>query len=339
MLTVDGSFGEGGGQILRSSLALALVAGAELRITNIRARRQKPGLMRQHLAAVRAAAAVGRAEIKGAEIGSKELHFKPTTVEPGDYAFNVGSAGSATLVFQTVLPAFLRASKTCRLVLEGGTHNPMAPPFDFLDRAFLPLIRRMGPGVSAHLEARGFYPAGGGRFVATIEPAPVLHRLSLLERGEILARRVVATVSNLPGQIAMRELEAAERVLGWERACFRPDIQRGGPGPGNVLTIDVESEHVTEVFSGFGERGVRAETVAERTAKEAKAYVEAGVPVGEHLADQLLLPMALAGGGSFKTFALSSHTTTHIELLQKLLSAKIRVEKAGENVFVVEVGG
>ncbi|HZF48168.1 MAG TPA: RNA 3'-terminal phosphate cyclase [Polyangiaceae bacterium] len=339
MLTVDGSFGEGGGQILRSSLALALVAGAELRITNIRARRQKPGLMRQHLAAVRAAAAVGRAEIKGAEIGSKELHFKPTTVEPGDYAFNVGSAGSATLVFQTILPAFLRASKPCRITLEGGTHNPMAPPFDFLDRAFLPLIRRMGAGVNARLETRGFYPAGGGRFFATIEPTKTLHRIDLLERGEILGRRVVATVSNLTPQIALRELEAAQRVLGWGRECFRPDIQKGGPGPGNVLTIDVESEHVTEVFSAFGERGVRAETVAERAASEAKAYIEAGVPVGEHLADQLLLPMALAGGGSFKTFALSSHTTTHIELLRKLLGAKIRVEKAEEDAFVVEVGG
>lgn len=338
MLTVDGSFGEGGGQILRSSLALALVSRTELRITNIRARRQKPGLMRQHLAAVRAAAAVGRAEIKGAEIGSKELVFRPTTVEPGDYAFNVGSAGSATLVLQTILPAFLRASKPCRITLEGGTHNPMAPPFDFLDRAFLPLIRRMGADVNARLEARGFYPAGGGRFFATIEPTKTLHRIDLLERGEILGRRVVATVSNLPAQIAMRELDAAQRVLGWEREHFRPDVQKG-VGPGNVLTIDVESEHVTEVFSGFGERGVRAETVAERAATEAKAYVEAGVPVGEHLADQLLLPMALAGGGSFKTFALSSHTTTHIELLQKLLGTKIRVEKAEEDAFVVEVGG
>jgi RNA 3'-terminal phosphate cyclase (ATP) len=339
MLTVDGSFGEGGGQILRTSLALALVAKAELRITNIRARRQKPGLMRQHLAAVKAAAAIGRAEIKGAEIGSKELVFRPSTVEPGDYAFNVGSAGSATLVFQTVLPALLRTSRPCRLTLEGGTHNPMAPPFDFLDRAFLPLLRKMGAPVHTTLEARGFYPAGGGRFIATIEPAPALHPLSLLERGPIVAKRVVATVSNIPAQIAMRELDTAQRILGWEPECFRPDIQKGGPGPGNVLTIDVESEHVTEVFSGFGERGVRAETVAERAAKEAKDYVESGVPVGEHLADQLLLPMALAGGGSFKTFALSSHTTTHIELLRKLLGAKIRVEKAGENAFVVEVGG
>ncbi|MCK6592589.1 MAG: RNA 3'-terminal phosphate cyclase [Polyangiaceae bacterium] len=339
MLTVDGSFGEGGGQILRTSLALALVAKAELRITNIRARRQKPGLMRQHLAAVRAAAEVGRADIKGAEIGSKEIVFRPSTVEPGDYTFRVGSAGSATLVLQTVLPAFLRASKPVHLTIEGGTHNPMAPPFDFLDRAFLPLIRRMGAGVSARLEARGYYPAGGGRFTATIEPAPSLHRLNLLERGEILEKRVVATVSNLPAQIAIRELDAARRVLGWEPEHFRPDIQRSGPGPGNVLTIDIMSEHVTEVFSGFGERGVRAETVGERAALEAKAYLDAGVPVGEHLADQLLLPMALAGGGSFKTFALSSHTTTHIELLQKLLGAKIHVEKAGENAFVVEVGG
>jgi RNA 3'-terminal phosphate cyclase (ATP) len=339
MFTVDGSFGEGGGQILRTSLALALVAKAELRITNIRAKRQKPGLMRQHLAAVKAAAEVGRADVKGAAIGSTEIVFRPTAAEPGDYAFNVGSAGSATLVFQTILPAFLRASKPSRITLEGGTHNPMAPPFDFLDRAFLPLLRKMGADVTARLDARGFYPAGGGRFFATVNPAPALHRFHLLERGAIQERRVVATVSNLPAQIALRELDAARSVLGWEPECFRPDIQRGGPGPGNVLTIDVQSEHVTEVFSGFGERGVRAETVAERAANEAKAYVEAGVPVGEHLADQLLLPMALAGGGSFKTFDLSSHTTTHIELLKKLLGANIRVEKADEHAFIVEVVG
>lgn len=338
MLTVDGSFGEGGGQILRTSLALSLVAKAELRITNIRARRQKPGLMRQHLAAVRAAAAIGRAEVKGAEIGSKELVFRPSAIEPGDYTFNVGSAGSATLVLQTILPALLRASGPCRLTLEGGTHNPMAPPFDFLEKAFLPLLRAMGAHVTARLDARGFYPAGGGRFFVEMAPAPELHRIDLLERGAILNRRAVATVCNLPTQIALRELEAAQRVLGWESECFRPDAIRGH-GPGNVLTIEVQSEHVTEVFSGFGERGVRAETVGERAAKEAKAYLDAGAPVGEHLADQLLLPMALAGGGSFKTFALSSHTTTHIELLEKLLGAKIHAEQAGENSFVVEVRG
>jgi RNA 3'-terminal phosphate cyclase (ATP) len=295
--------------------------------------------MRQHLAAVRAAAAVGRADVTGAEIGSKELVFRPAAIEPGDYTFNVGSAGSATLVFQTVLPALLRASGPCRLTLEGGTHNPMAPPFDFLDKAFLPLLRRMGAEVTTELESRGFYPAGGGRFHVTITPSPNLKRADILERGAILARRAIATVANLPTRIAIRELDAASKILGWERSCFRPEVLKDAPGPGNVLTIEVVSEHVTEVFTGFGERGVRAEVVAERAANEAKAYIEAGAPVGEHLADQLLLPMALARGGSFRTASLSSHTTTHTELLKKLLGTKTRAEQDSAGIWFVEVGG
>lgn len=339
MLSIDGSTGEGGGQILRTSLTLSLVTQEPVHLTNIRARRVKPGLLRQHLTAVRAATMVGRAEVKGAEIGSKEIIFRPGAIHPGDYTFTVGSAGSATLVLQTVLPALFRASAPSRLTLEGGTHNPQAPPFDFLARAYLPLIRRMGPEVTATLEQHGFYPAGGGRFHVQVKPSPSLARLDLLSRGEIRARRAVATVANLSFQVAMRELAAAARVLGWESRCFRPEVLRNAPGPGNVLTIDIESEHVTEVFTGFGERGVRAEVVAERTAHEARAYIESGAVAGEHLADQLLLPMALAGSGSFRTMPLSSHTTTHMALLETIIGTRIRTEPVNAKVWHVEVGG
>jgi RNA 3'-terminal phosphate cyclase (ATP) len=335
MFTIDGSRGEGGGQILRSALSLALVTGTPVRIHGIRAGRARPGLMRQHLTAVRAAAEVGRAEVSGAEIGSREVVFRPRAVEPGAYRFNVGSAGSTTLVLQTVLPALATASGPSELTLEGGTHNPMAPPFDFLERAFLPLLGRMGPRVTAHLEASGFYPAGGGRLRVSVAPAP-LTRLELPERGELRSRAVVAMVANLPGAIARRELDAAAAVLGWDASCLRIQVVKGAPGPGNVVTILVESEHVTEVFTGFGEKGVRAEVVAERAAKEARAYLDAGVPVGEHLADQLLLPMALGGGGAFRTGAPSSHTRTQIELLEQMLGARTTVtERAG--AFDVEV--
>ena len=179
MLTIDGSAGEGGGQILRSTLALSLCTGTPVRITGIRAKRDRPGLMRQHLTALRAAAEVGRAEVSGAELGSREVAFHPRGAAPGEYAFNVGSAGSATLVLQTVLPALLSASAPSDLLLEGGTHNPLAPPFEFLDRAFLPLIARMGPRVSATLEARGFYPAGGGRIrVVAVDEA--VHEITVV---------------------------------------------------------------------------------------------------------------------------------------------------------------
>jgi RNA 3'-terminal phosphate cyclase (ATP) len=175
VIEIDGSFGEGGGQILRSSLALAIVTGQPVRLSNIRAGRRKPGLMRQHLTAVNAAAAICGATVDGERIGATELTFTPGAVRAGEYQFSIGTAGSTTLVLQTVLLPLLTAGGPSRIVLEGGTHNPFAPPFDFLERAYLPLINRMGPNVRATLERPGFYPAGGGRIAIEIEPATGLH--------------------------------------------------------------------------------------------------------------------------------------------------------------------
>src|SRR5690242_7527890 len=194
MIIIDGSFGEGGGQILRTSLTLSLVTGKPLRIERIRAGRKSPGLLRQHLAAVNAAARVGYAEVEGASLGARELTFRPQTVAAGHYQFAVGTAGSATLVLQTVLPALLTADAPSTLVLEGGTHNPYAPPFDFLEKTFLPLLNRMGPRVEARLERHGFYPAGGGRFIVEITPAQQLGRFELDDRGAITGRRARALI-------------------------------------------------------------------------------------------------------------------------------------------------
>jgi RNA 3'-terminal phosphate cyclase (ATP) len=185
LVRIDGSAGEGGGQILRSALALALATGRPFEITNIRAGRKKPGLLRQHLTAVTAAAAVSGTQAPGARLGAGELRFTPGAIAPGEYRFAVGTAGSTTLVLQTVLPPLLVARGPSTLILEGGTHNPYAPPFDFLAKAFLPLVARMGPRVEAVLERPGFYPAGGGCIRVRVEPAPRLERLDLLERGEI----------------------------------------------------------------------------------------------------------------------------------------------------------
>jgi RNA 3'-terminal phosphate cyclase (ATP) len=295
--------------------------------------------MRQHLVAVRAAAELGAAEVSGAEVGSREIVFRPSrAAAPGAYAFDIGSAGSTTLVLQTLLPALIGASGPSSLVIRGGTHNPMAPPFDFLARAFLPLLARMGPKVVAHLDAPGFYPAGGGRLRVTIEPAP-LGGLELFERGAIREKRVVAAVANLPIAIARREAEEAQRVLGWEEGCTRAETLTGSAGPGNVVTISVACEHVTEVFTGFGEKGKRAEVVAGDAAREAKAWLEAGVPVGEHLADQLLLPLALGKGGAFRTVAPSLHTRTQLGLFERLLGTRSEVEEVGGGAFEVRVKG
>jgi RNA 3'-terminal phosphate cyclase (ATP) len=342
MLTIDGSFGEGGGQIVRSSLALSLVTGTPITLQNIRAKRKRPGLMRQHLTAVRAAAEVGGAEVRGDSVGSSKLEFRPGEVRAGDYHFAIGTAGSTTLVLQTVLPALLTAKGESHLTLEGGTHNPMAPPFDFLAKTYLPLVSRMGPRLEARLERRGFYPAGGGRFDVDIRPAEELGRLDLLERGAVRARRVTAMVANLVRHIAERECRTIAEADGWDQASFEIIETSDSPGPGNALLIEIESEHVTELFSAIGERGVPAEKVAGRALREANNYLGAGVPVGFHLADQLLLPMAIAahrgtGGGSFRTMALTEHAKTHIELIHKFTGVATIVEQCDGGLCIVRV--
>ncbi|HEY7915083.1 MAG TPA: RNA 3'-terminal phosphate cyclase [Blastocatellia bacterium] len=337
MFTIDGSFGEGGGQVLRTALGLSLVTGKPFRIENIRAGRKTPGLLRQHLTAVNAAARVGCAEVSGAAIGSRELTFAPQTITAGYHSFAVGTAGSATLVLQTVLPALLLAPEPATMTLEGGTHNPFAPPFDFLDRCFIPLINRMGARVTAELERPGFYPAGGGKFSVSIEPGGALHRLDLLERGEVTGRRARAVVANLPLSIAERELGVINRKLSWRDEWLAAEKVDNSRGPGNIVMIEIESEHVSELFTGFGERGVRAEAVAERAAKNAREYLAARAAVGEHLADQLLVPLALARGGSFTALRLSRHATTNIEVIRRFIDVNIETSLIADRTWRVEV--
>jgi RNA 3'-terminal phosphate cyclase (ATP) len=291
-------------------------------------------LQAQHLAAVNAAAAISEAEVKGAALGSEELEFQPRRIGAGEYAFSVGTAGSATLVLQTVLPALLTANAPSSLVLEGGTHNPLAPPFEFLAKTFLPLIHRMGPKVKAKLDRHGFYPAGGGKMRVVIEPAAQLAPLNLTERGPLLRRRATAIIASLPRHVAERELKVLKRELDLESADLRIEEVKSH-GPGNIALVEIESANLVEVFVGFGEPGVRAEAVAHRLAKEVHPYLDADVPVGEHLADQLLLPMAVAGGGSFVTFPLSSHARTNLEVLKLFISINVTIAPAGENAVFV----
>jgi RNA 3'-terminal phosphate cyclase (ATP) len=337
MITIDGSQGEGGGQVLRSSLALSLVTGKPFAITNIRAGRKKPGLMRQHLTAVNAAAEVGHANVTGASLRSTELTFEPGALRPGEHHFAVGTAGSATLVLQTVLPALLCASGPSTLRLEGGTHNPWAPPFDFLLKAFLPLINRTGPTVDATLVRPSFYPAGGGEFHVTITPADKLAPIELLDRGEVQKVTATARVAHLHRNIADRELRVIAAKLGLTEENLSAEEVTGSRGPGNVVTIEVECEHLTEVFTGFGERQVPAETVADKAVQEARRYLSKGAAVGEHLTDQLLIPLALAGGGAFRTVGLSRHAQTNIEVIKAFLDVEFDIDRESPPGCVVRM--
>lgn len=264
--------------------------------------------------------------------GSRSLTFAPQQIVPGNYHFSIGTAGSTTLVLQTILPALILASGPSTVTLEGGTHNQWAPPFEFLQHAFIPLINRMGPQVSVELERHGFYPAGGGRFTVSIEPSPNLNGFDLLERGELKSRSAIALVSNLPRHIAQRETDALLHKMNWNASCARIE-EVTAHGPGNVVSAVLEYEHVTEVVTGFGRVGASAENVAKEVIRETRNYLKSDVPVGEYLADQILLPLGISAwqtgphqrGGSFRTMPLTRHSTTHIELLRQILGIEIRV--------------
>ena len=302
-----------------------------------RAGRAKPGLQRQHLRAVTAAAEVGRARVEGAGLGAREFTFVPGEVSPGQYRFPIGTAGSTTLVMQTVLPPLMLASGPSLLTFEGGTHNPHAPPFEFIEKTFLPLVNRTGPTVTVELERYGFYPPGGGRFSVYVEPAAEPRRLDLVERGIVLAERARALCVNLRPDIGERELKVVSEQMGLPLDQLQLETSDNAISPGNVFTVEIESENLTEVFTGIGQRGVRAEEVASRAVEEAKRYLEIGVPVGAHLADQLLIPLALGRGGTYTTGPLSAHTTTNIEVVKRFLPVEITTTQLTEDVWKLEV--
>ena len=282
LIELDGSTGEGGGQILRTGLALSRCTA----IQRIRAKRPKPGLMRQHLTCVQAAVAVCGAKVEGAELGSQTLVFEPGPVRPGDYAFNVGTAGSCTLVLQTVLPALMRCAESSRVSLSGGTHNPMAPPFHFLERCFAPLLRRLGVGLDLELRRLGFYPAGGGEVSALVHPAAGgLQPFDLTDRGPVQEAYAECFAPALPSSVAVRELAALARALGWSGEQLRTPAVRQNEGPGNALLATMAYAHVSEVVTVFGEKGVSAEQVAGALVKEVRVYQASEGALGQHLAD------------------------------------------------------
>lgn len=338
VILIDGSLGEGGGQILRTSLALSMITGRPFRIVNIRANRPKPGLRRQHMTAVLAAGAVCGAQIHGAEVDSREVTFIPGKVHGGDYQFDVGSAGSTMLVLQTILPALMMAEEASTIALAGGTHNFGAPPLPFLEKTFLPAIGRIGPEVKLTLERAGFAPRGGGRARVEIVPAK-LTKIELLERGAVQQTMAVASIAGLPRDIAERELKLAARLLNLKANQLVIDELSAEQGPGNLFTVQVEAEQCTTVFTAFGGKGIRAEEVAREACRQATRYLDRDVPLDEHLADQLLLPMALAGGGAFLTTELSLHATTNIETIKRFIDVRIDVEEVSKHRFAVRLGG
>jgi len=331
MIEIDASAGEGGGQVLRSSLSLSLITGTPITLTGIRGRRPKPGLMRQHLTCVQAAQAIAPgSEVQGAELGSQQLRFVPAPVQPGSYRFEIATAGSCLLVLQTVWLPLALACGASELELSGGTHNPMAPPFPFIEQAFAPLLARLGAPAELELQRAGFYPAGGGRLKVRLSPAAPLQPFDLLAPGTLKARRAQAMAPGLPRSIAERELRCLAALLDWSDSDMGVLPCRQNEGPGNALWVRLEHEALTELFCAFGEKGRSAEDVAREVARAVQRHQQSGAALGPQLADQWLLPLALAVVQSSRAAAFTAsewteHARTNAALIERFLPVVMQV--------------
>jgi len=292
--------------------------------------------LRQHLACLRAAKEISGAEVTGDELGSSVVTFEPGKVKSGEYRFAIGSAGSTTLVFQTVLMPLLLAEDVSELYLEGGTHNGMAPSFDYIEQCFLPVLSGIGCRIEIDLERYGFYPAGGGAWRVRIHPANKIQPLTLVERGEVINEEAVALSARIPAHVTERELSQVKKKCYWPESSLKQKLV-SSEGPGNMVSLRVNVGEVTEVFESVGERNVSAERVAGRAIRDMKRYLEAGVPVGEYLADQLVLPMALGRGGRFRTLKPSQHLLTNVEVIEAIAGVEIVLTESGDDDWSVVV--
>jgi len=340
MLTIDGSYGEGGGQVLRTSLTLSAVLGRPIRLVKIRAGRKNPGLAPQHLTGVQAIARICNAHLEGAELGSTALTFAPQTPpQPGTYHFDVaeaargGSAGATSLVFQTLFVPLALASGDSRLTLQGGTHVAWSPPFHYLAHVYLPTVGWMGLKATLVLERWGWYPIGQGVIHATIRGVQGRERLEgldLTRRGELQRLWGISALSNLPEHIGERQKKTVEKAL--RERGFAPEmriIQAPAKGQGTAVFLVAEYERAIAGFGALGERGKPAEAVAQGAVDEFLSYHESGQALDRHLADQLILPMALASSPSaLTTCEITQHLLTNCWVVEQFLPVRFKIEGA-----------
>lgn len=322
----------GGGQILRNAVALSAVSGRPVRVTNIRGARPQPGLRPQHLMAVRATAAACQARLIGAEIGSREIEFWPGKVEAAvGRRLDVGTAGSLTLVLQCLLPALAHAPAESSPTLIGGTDVPFAPPFDYFQQVFCPALAELGVRVDARLIMRGCYPKGGGEVQVRISPSATIQPISWVERGRVERVRGLSFSLGLPGHIAQRMRDSALSVLavaGYREAEVDLEVVASGRSEGCGITLWAECENGRRFGgSALGRRGRRAEQVGEEAARALVAELDGVAAVDTHLADQLMVWLALARGPSeFTTARTTDHLRSAAQVAESLLGARIQIE-------------
>lgn len=334
MITVQGDMLEGGGQILRLSTALAALIGEPIRIVRVRGKRRPPGLRRQHMTALRVLASLCNGHVEGLRLGSTEVYFEPGGLKGGSYRFDVGTAGSTTLILQAAMPVMAFAPAPVKLRLRGGTNNPMAPPVDYLERVLLEDLRIMGVETRLRVYRRGFYPRGGGEVEVQTQPSRKLKPLMLQELGRILEVRGLVYSCRLPGHIADRMASSASERLrraGLDPVFEKEVLQPGNPkcslDPGCGVVLSVKHTHGSFGVDNLGVKGKRAELVGSEAAEQLIELVKGGYPVDRHLCDQLIIWVALADGVSrIKTVELTLHALTCVELTKTILGAEFKVE-------------
>ncbi|HEX9653884.1 MAG TPA: RNA 3'-terminal phosphate cyclase [bacterium] len=328
MIALDGSSGEGGGQILRSALTLSILTAQPFTIKNIRANRRRPGLQPQHLKSVEAAGAICRARISGHHLDSTQLTFEPGTVSAGEYRFDIGTAGATTLVLQTIFLPLSFAASSSRITITGGTHVPWSPCFDYLDLQWLPFMKRIGADAEIHLIEAGFYPKGGGKISAEIHPVKTITPLHILERGDMKVILGISAYANLQRQVAERQMQQTEILL--KREGIEPIIEiKEWPAHGinTMMMLLGVFEHSLGCYFALGARGKPAEKVATEAADAFVGFMHRQGAFDEFLADQLVLPLALADGPSvFKTPKITQHLLTNIGVIRSFLDTQIAVE-------------
>jgi RNA 3'-terminal phosphate cyclase (ATP) len=338
MIEIDGSFGEGGGQILRTSCSLSAITGKPVHIYNIRAKRAKPGLRPQHTASVRAAAKVCGGELKGAKNYSQEITFIPGTVRPGQYTIEVGTAGSSLLIFQTIFPILSMADEKSVVTIHGGTHNPMAPSADFVAECFLPLAAHIGFQAECELIRHGFYPKGMGTVKTIIYPHDKnREKFDFTSQVDWDGPFVEVLLANLPQHVFEREKKTVAKGLGIDPAEVDLAALPGELGPGNALMVRYKSDDLTAMITSYGAPGKKAERVANEGARDAKNFVRSKTPITPWLSDQLLLLLALGPGGSYMTSLLTEHTRTNAHILKKFLDVSIDIQQQKPDRVLISV--
>jgi len=342
VIRIDGSYGEGGGQILRTAIALSALLGVPVEVFNIRAKRANPGLQPQHLTGVNAAALLTDAELEGAAKGSTRLGFKPKSIKCGNFQIDIGTAGSISLIIQTLTPIALFAPCPVRLSITGGTDVAWAPPIDYMRHVFAPVVGKFGGRVKIEVLRRGHYPRGGGRVEVEVEPVDVLKPLDAVDFGKLAKIRGISHAVNLPAHVAERQARAAAEVLAKERytADISTEVRNDGLGPGSGIVLWAESD-VGNVVGGdaLGERGKPAEAVGREAAEKLLTALKSGASVDSHMADMAVVYMALAEGASrITTPELTLHLQTNMYIVERFLPVKFRVEKLGSR-HLIEVNG